>query len=165
MKISTCGSRENTAIRLNYSQELIVPIQLQIRDIRRRPAVDNQFVEDLKLLAFLHLSFPIPIDGARKPHPHSNSHPIITHHLIQMLLIFLKFEICQEPQRPKGEREDRRDDTLEEPGGKEYSSVAAECEDQVEFLRLRPAEVGRPVFKHVLVAWLFFQEAGGVESF
>lgn len=54
---------------------------------------------------------------------------------------------------------------MEEPGGVEDGAVAAECEDEIEFLWGGPAEVGRPVTEHGFVAWVRGDKTFGVEAF
>lgn len=73
-------------------------------------------------------------------------------------------ESGQETQASQAEGQHRRDDALEEPGSEEHRAIAAERQDQVEFLGLAPAQVRRPVLEHVLEAGVLVDKTLGVEA-
>ncbi len=187
MGVRGCGrhtgwGRENTAIRLNDGQELVVAIKFQIRNVRTGPAVDDQFVQHLELFALLDVrrhrrpgrrrrrrrccprTSPRPINRTRKPHAQIDAHALLAQHAIEMGPVSGELEIGQKAETAEAEAQDGRDDALEEPGGEEHGAVAAEGEDEVEFLGTGPAQIGRPVLEHVRELGVPGHEAGGVET-
>lgn len=113
----TSRSREDAAIRLDHSQELVVAVQLQIGNVGRRPAVDDQLVQDLKLLALLHLMAhrAVAIHGAGEAHAKVDAHAVFAHDAVQVVLVPLKFEAGQETEAPEAEGQHGRHDALEKP--------------------------------------------------
>lgn len=153
----TGGSGEYAAVCLDDGQELIVAIQLQIRDVRTRTPVDDQFVQDFELLSLLHFAvvrraFARAIYRARESHAQVHPHTLLSQHPIEVLLILCELEVRQETQTTETETEDWWDDALKEPRGKENGAVTAEGEDEIELLRRCPAQVRRPVFEHLLIS-------------
>lgn len=49
-----CWSRDDAAVRLDNGEELVIAVELEVRDVRRRAAVDDELVEHFELLAFDH---------------------------------------------------------------------------------------------------------------
>jgi len=161
----TCGSREDAAIGLHDGEQLVVAVQLEVGDVGRWAAVNDELVEDLELFTLLHvLALAVAVHGAGEAHAEADAHPVVAHDFVEVFLVALELEVGQEAEAAEAEGENRRDDALEEPRGEEHGAVTAEGEHQVELLRLAPAEIRRPVLEHVLVPWLGLEQTRGVET-
>jgi hypothetical protein len=167
MGMLTSRCREDAAVRLDHGQQLIVAVQLEVGDIGRRPAVDDQLVQDLELLALLHLLARrgVAVHGTCEAHPEIRTHAILAHHTVQVLLVPFKLEARHETKTPQAEGQNGRHDALEEPGCEENGAVAAEGQNQVEVLRLGPAQVGGPVLEHSLETRVEIRDPPGAEPF
>lgn len=178
----TSWGGDDAAVGLNNGEELIVAVELEVRDIRGGAAVDDQFIENFELFAFnavdicgaivaavsvvvltirnssvsLRLggqaSIDSAVDGAGEPHPKIDAHAVITHDAVEMGFVGGEFEVRQEAEGAEGEGKDWGNDTLEEPGGEQDGPIATESEDEIEFLRGLPAKIWSPVLQHALVA-------------
>lgn len=162
----TSRSRKDAAVRLDDRQQLVVAVQLEVGDIGRRPAVDDELVEHLELLALLQLvaAGPVAIHGAGEAHAQVHAHAVLAHDAVQVGLVLLKLEARQEAEAAEAEGQDGGHDALEEPRGEEDGAVAAQRQDQVELLGLAPAQVGGPVLEHLVEAGVPVGDAAGVEA-
>jgi hypothetical protein len=112
---------------LDHSQQLIVTVQLQVGDVRRRPAVDDELVENLELFTFLHLvSGTVAIHGTSEAHPKIDTHTLVAHDAVQVVLVPLKLETGQEAEAAQAEGQHGRHNSLEQPRREENSPVTAE---------------------------------------
>lgn len=126
----TCGGGEDAAIGLHNGQELVVAVQLEVGDIGRWSAVDDELIEDLELLALLHvLVFAATVDGAGEAHAQVDAHAVVTHDLVEVFFVAVVLEVGEEAETSETEGEDWRDDALEEPRREEDGAVTAEGED------------------------------------
>lgn len=161
----TGGGGEDAAVSLDNGYEVVVRVELELRDIGGWATVNDEFwwnmlvdisvkgiekhtIEHLKLLGFFGLAVNITVNSAGEPHLEVNPHAIIQH-LVEMFLVALKLKVGQKAQAAQREAENWRDDALEQPGREQDGSITSERQDEVEFLRMRPAEIRRPVFEHI----------------
>jgi hypothetical protein len=116
-KRPTSRRREYAAVRLHDGQELIITVQLQVGHIGRRPAIDDQLVQNLELLALLHFVAhgPVAVHGAGEAHAEIHPHALVAHDAVQVVLVLLELEARQEAKTPKAEGQDGRHDTLKQP--------------------------------------------------
>lgn len=154
-----CG--EDTSVCLDDGQEFIIAVEFEVGNIRGWSTIDDQLVEDFELLALFHgaaLGAGMAVSApyrAGEAHSEVDSHAAIAHYPVEVVFVFVEFEVGEEAETTEGEGEDGRHDPLKEPRREEYGAVAAEGQNKVELFRGCPAEVGCPVFEHVLEPGVF----------
>ena len=170
------GGAEDDAVSLHEGEEVVVAVEFEVRDVGGWSAVDDELVEDFELLSFDGVALVVTtaatggrgcgaVDGAGETHAKVHAHAFVTHDSVERLLVVAEVEVGEEAERAEGKGEDWWDDALKEPGGVEHGAVAAEGQDEVEFLRARPAKVGRPVAEHGLELGVLGHQFLRVETF
>ncbi len=149
---------------MNDCEQLVVAIKLEVRDVGRGPAVDDELVEDFELFAFdecgCFLVFGMwqmmrgAINGTSEAHTQIDAHASVSHDAVEVGFVGSEGKICEKAERAEGEGEDWGYDALKEPGGVEDCAVTSECEYEVKLLRGGPAEVWGPVLEHRFIAMI-----------
>lgn len=159
--------REDAAVGLHHRQELVVAIQFEIRDVGRWSSVNDELIEYLKLLRFLNLApgCSVAVDGTGEAHTQVHPHALVAHDLVEVRLVLVKFKIRQEAQAAQAKGQDRGHDALKKPGGEEHRPIAPQCQDEIEAVGLRPAQIRGPVLEPLLQLRLTGHHLRGPEAF
>jgi hypothetical protein len=167
----TSWGRKNTTISLHNSEELVVAIQLEVGNVGRRATIDDELIENLKLLRLLELgrvksssAAVVAVDSTGESHTKVDLHTVITHDSVEVLLVLLEFKCRHEAEAAETEWEHGRDNSLEEPWCEKDSAITAESQDEVKLLRLAPAQIGCPVLEHVLEARVLGKQTRCIEA-
>lgn len=117
------------------------------------------------MLTLLHFTahHAVPIDGAGEAHAQIDLHAIVTHDPVQVVPETIILKRGQEAQTSQAKGQCRWHNALEQPACKQHGAVTTQRQHQVEFLRLAPAQIGRPVLEHVLEARVLVHNALRIE--
>lgn len=152
---------------MDDGEELVVAVELEVGDVGRGPAVNDELVEDFKLLAFAvgGVQGAGAPDGAGEAHAEIDFHAVVAHDAAEVGAVLVKVKRGHEAEAAERKGQHGRHDALEEPRGEEHGSVAAEGEDEVKLVRLAPAEIWVPVAQRVFKGrWVLGHETCGVEA-